>query len=346
MSGFQTCTVDYVWIGGDQEFRSKTKVISIPENKLDECLVLEDIPVWNYDGSSTNQAEGTSSEIIIVPRALYKDPFRSYNDLLVMCDTYLPDGTPHSTNNRIHADNIFNKDKDQHPWYGLEQEYFILDPLYNKPLGFHPEKTQGQYYCSVGTGNAYGRGIAELHLNMCIRAGITISGINAEVAPGQWEFQVGPCEGIKAGDDLMMARYLLYRVAETQNVGITFEPKPLKGDWNGSGCHTNFSTENMRNGTQEKSGLDYINDAVEKLEKKHSYHMENYGKGNEERMTGEHETASYDKFSCGYGNRGASLRIGTDTMNNKKGYFEDRRPSSNCDPYVVTSLIFKTIIED
>ena len=238
---------------------------------------------------------------------------------------------------RFLANDIFNKKLDEKPWYGLEQEYFMMKN--GKPLGFDEStKTQGQYYCSVGAENAFGREIALKHLEYCIIAGIKISGINAEVAPGQWEFQIGPCEGIRAGDHLWMARYILQRIGEEYHTQINFSPKPLSGDWNGSGCHTNYSTEIMR----EENGLEHINVAILKLGEKHEEHMKVYGIGNELRMTGEHETASYDKFSFGIANRGTSIRIGNATFNNKCGYFEDRRPSSNCDPYIVTSKIFKT----
>ena len=322
-------TVEYVWIGGNNELRSKIKVLEDDETRT--------IPDWNYDGSSTNQASGEDSEVIIKPRCIFKDPFQKYpGGQLVLCDTYTPDDLPLSNNMRFLANDIFNKKLDEKPWYGLEQEYFMMKN--GKPLGFDESKPQGQYYCSVGAENAFGREIALKHLEYCIIAGIKISGINAEVAPGQWEFQIGPCEGIRAGDHLWMARYILQRIGEEYDIKIDFSPKPLSGDWNGSGCHTNYSTEIMR----EENGLEHINVAILKLGEKHKEHMKVYGIENELRMTGEHETASFDKFSFGIANRGASIRIGNATFNNKCGYFEDRRPSSNCDPYIVTSKIFKT----
>ena len=264
-----------------------------------------------------------------------------------MCDTYKPNGTPLPGNNRVEAYKTFSKYFEDRPWYGLEQEYFMLDPYNERPIGFpkmmsHFPKSQGQYYCSVGVENAFGRAIAEEHYQKCLQAGLTISGINAEVAPGQWEFQIGPCEGIKAGDQLWMARYILMRVAEEAGVMVSFEPKPIKGDWNGSGCHTNFSTEKMR----AEGGLTVIESAIEKLSKTHAQHMAVYGSGNRERMTGEHETAQFDQFTYGIGSRNTSIRIPNSTQKNKKGYFEDRRPSSNCDPYLVTSMVMESVAND
>ncbi len=337
--------VEYVWLGGNKELRSKTKVLQ------NELTCLEDLPKWNFDGSSTNQAAGEDSEVVIKPVALFKDPFREefMNPYIVLCDTYTPSGEPLEQNSRNWAKELFDQKLEEKPWYGIEQEYFIIDKKTKLPLGFPSEgnpNPQGQYYCSVGAQNSFGRVIAEKHLSACLKAGINISGLNAEVAPGQWEFQVGPCEGIASGDHLWIARYLLIKVAENYGYEIDFEPKPVKGDWNGSGCHTNFSTINIREGRDDKTGLDYINEAIEKLSLKHNEHMEVYGSGNEERMTGLHETASYDKFSFGVANRGASIRIGNENSKNKKGYFEDRRPSSNMDPYLVTGMLFKTICLD
>ena len=331
-----TTLVEYVWIGGGNELRSKTKVV----NKM--VTSIADLPTWNFDGSSTGQASGNDSEVILKPRALFPDPFRGIYNKMVLCDTYTPTGEPLSNNHRVWAESVFNRGLEQEPWFGLEQEYFLMHPELNLPLGFSPDKKQGQFYCSAGAENTFGREVAEEHLQSCIKAGIKISGINAEVAPGQWEFQIGPCVGIEEGDHLWMARYLLQRVAEKHGVVVNWEPKPVKGDWNGSGCHTNYSTKNMREGNEVKTGLEFIEEAIEKLSLKHEEHMKVYGTGNEERMTGEHETASYDKFSHGVANRGASIRIGNENKKNGKGYFEDRRPSSNCDPYLVTAKMFET----
>lgn len=331
-------TIEYVWIGGNYELRSKIKVLY--NDHIVDSLAY--IPEWNFDGSSTNQADGTDSEVIIKPRAIFSS--QDTNHKYVLCDTYTPSGIPLETNNRVKAEKIFDKKLSESPWYGMEQEYFLIDKQTNKPLGFDGNKTQGQYYCSIGANNAYGRNIAEEHLNYCIKYGIKVSGMNSEVAPGQWEYQVGPCEGIEAGDHLWMARYFLEKTAENHNVVVSIDPKPLLGDWNGSGCHTNYSTKSMREGIDDKKGIFFIKNAIEKLSKNHDEHMKVYGTGNELRMTGKHETASYDVFSYGIANRGASVRIGNTNYKNECGYFEDRRPSSNCDPYLVTSILFETTI--
>ena len=323
---------EYIWIGGNNELRSKCRV-------FDDSL-RTDFPDWNYDGSSTNQATGSESEIIIKPRKIFPCPFRKGINVMILCDTYYPDGKPHPTNKRTEAFEIFNKKFYEHPWYGLEQEYFLT--LNGKPLGCEGDiPEQGQFYCSIGAENTFGRKLVEEHLEACIYAGLQISGINAEVAPGQWEFQVGPCEGIEAGDQLWMARYILERLGEKYGYGVDYRPKLLK-EINGSGCHCNFSTENMRNGNALKSGMQYIVEAIEKLSETHDEHMKVYGEGNENRMTGHHETSSYNKFSYGIGNRGCSVRIPNETVKKGCGYFEDRRPAANCDPYLVTSKIFET----
>ncbi|CAH9133557.1 unnamed protein product [Cuscuta epithymum] len=262
-----------------------------------------------------------------------------------MCDAYTPAGEPIPTNKRHNAAKIFSNPDvlKEEPWYGIEQEYTLLQKNVNWPLGWPAggfPGPQGPYYCGIGADKAFGRDIVDAHYKACLYAGINISGINGEVMPGQWEFQVGPSVGISAGDEVWVARYILERIAEISGVVVSFDPKPIPGDWNGAGAHTNYSTKSMRN----DGGFEVIKKAIEKLKLKHKDHIAAYGEGNERRLTGRHETADIHTFSWGVANRGASVRVGRDTEKDGKGYFEDRRPASNMDPYVVTSMIAETTL--
>jgi len=328
---------EYVWLDSKQETRSKTKVI--PGKK---GVTLADLGDWNFDGSSTGQAPGTDSEVIIKPCAIFADPFRGEHHVLVLCDTYTPKGVPIPTNTRFNAAKIFSQKKELEPWFGIEQEYTLMEADGRTPLqwprnGF--PGPQGPYYCGIGNGAALGRYVANAHYNACLYAGITMSGINAEVMASQWEYQVGPCEGIASGDEMWMSRYIMHRICEEFGMKVSFHPKPMKGDWNGAGCHTNFSTK----ATREDGGYDVILAAMDKLEKTHMEHIAVYGADNDQRLTGRHETAPLHKFSFGVANRGASIRIPRTTFHDKKGYFEDRRPASNMDPYIVTSKLVRTV---
>ncbi|KAL8693466.1 MAG: hypothetical protein Q9224_003746, partial [Gallowayella concinna] len=326
---------EYIWIDGTNGVRTKTKTLSKPVKDV------KDLPEWNFDGSSTGQAPGDNSDVYIRPCAIFPDPFRGGDNILVMTETWDPDGSPNKFNYRHECERLMEANAKQEPWFGLEQEYTILAPdgwPYGWPKGGYPAP-QGPYYCGVGTGKVFCRDIVEAHYKACLYAGIKISGINAEVMPSQWEFQVGPCEGIELGDHLWVARYLLYRVAEEFGAKITIEPKPIKGDWNGTGLHTNVSTAEMR----KDGGMKAIEDACKKLGERHEEHILVYGEGNAERMTGEHETASIDKFSYGVADRGASIRIPRQCAKEGKGYLEDRRPASNADPYRITGIVMETI---
>ena len=354
---------EYIWLDSSYNIRSKCRTIEIACSEDDartgramsKILDISTYKKWNYDGSSTGDAVGWASEVIIKPRAVYIDPFRKPPNVLLLCDTYLPDNSPTTFNTRHSALEIFNKYKSQKPLYGLEQEFFIMDgggfwrsekslvPYGTRKGSLNDENPQGQYYCAVGYQNSFGRKITEKAYHLALESNIKCSGMNAEVAPGQWEIQVGPCEGISAADDLIVLRYILQRVGEEEGAQICLHPKPLtKGDWNGSGCHTNFSTHNMR----QEGGYHHILNAIEKLSLRHKEHMEIYGKDNHLRCSGEYETADFNTFTSGVADRGASIRIPTETERLQKGYFEDRRPSSNMDPYLVTSKILETINEN
>nr|Q06378.1 RecName: Full=Glutamine synthetase; AltName: Full=Cytoplasmic GS3; AltName: Full=Glutamate--ammonia ligase [Hordeum vulgare]CAA48830.1 cytoplasmic glutamine synthetase [Hordeum vulgare] len=331
---------EYIWIGGSgMDLRSKARHLPGPVTHPSK------LPKWNYDGSSTGQAPGEDSEVILYPQAILKDPFREGNNILVMCDCYTPRGEPIPTNKRYNAAKILSNPDvaKEEPWYGIEQEYTLLQKDINWPLGWPVggfPGPQGPYYCGIGADKSFGRDIVDSHYKACLFGGVNISGINGEVMPGQWEFQVGPTVGISAGDQVWVARYILERITEIAGVVVTFDPKPIPGDWNGAGAHTNYSTESMRN----DGGFKVIVDAVEKLKLKHKEHIAAYGEGNERRLTGKHETADINTSSWGVANRGASVRVGRETEQNGKGYFEDRRPASNMDPYVVTSMIAQTTI--
>lgn len=329
---------EYVWIGGSgQDLRSKSKTIP----NCTEVTDIVELPIWNFDGSSTGQAPGTDSEVYLRPCRIFKDPFRGGNNILVLCDCLTPDMEPIPSNTRQNAADIFNEGIEQIPWFGIEQEYTLLEADGRTPLMWPKNGypgPQGPYYCGVGNGDALGRYIVDAHYNACLYSGITVSGINAEVMASQWEYQVGPCVGIASGDEMWMSRYIMTRVCEEFGVKVSFHPKPIKGDWNGAGCHTNFSTKAMR----EEGGYDIILTCMEKLAAAHAEHIEVYGVDNDQRLTGLHETASIDKFDYGVANRGASVRIPRTTAADRKGYFEDRRPASNMDPYIVTGKLFHT----
>jgi len=346
---------EYIWIDGVGNVRSKSRTINVAYSEEDrqkgrdimkELLTVKLYEDWNYYGRSTGQSTSSDSEVLLKPVSVSLDPFRKAPNVLVLCETFYADGTTVKTNTRTAAKKIFDQYSDSEPWYGLEQEFFIMKPTDDgsksiKPIGVNIDEAQpqGQYYCSVGGQNAFGRKVANEAFHLALEAGLTCSGMNAEVAPGQWEIQIGPCVGIDAADQLMFLRYILNRVSETHNVQINYDPKPLTGNWNGTGGHTNFSTKQMR----EDGGYALILEAIEKLKEKHSEHMEVYGGGNEARMSGIHETSDFHHFSSGVGDRGASVRIPRDTEAAGKGYFEDRRPAGNMDPYLVTSKILETV---
>ncbi|CAN1228544.1 Glutamine synthetase cytosolic isozyme 2 [Linum perenne] len=303
---------EYIWVGGTgMDLRSKARTLSGPVSDPSK------LPKWNYDGSSTGQAPGKDSEVILYPQAIFRDPFRRGKHILVMCDAYTPAGEPIPTNKRCAAAKVFSNPEveAEEPWFGIEQEYTLLQRDVKWPLGWpiggYPGP-QGPYYCSVGADKAFGRD----------------------------EFQVGPSVGISAGDEVWVARYILERITEIAGVVLSFDPKPIQGDWNGAGAHTNYSTKSMR----KDGGYEVIKKAIEKLGLKHAEHIAAYGEGNDRRLTGRHETADINTFLWGVANRGASIRVGRETEKEGKGYFEDRRPASNMDPYVVSSMIAETTL--
>lgn len=322
---------EYIWIDGakpTQKLRSKSKIVPTGEEP----------PIWGFDGSSTYQATGEQSDCVLKPVYMCPDPLRGNGNKLVLCEVLLTDMSPHPTNRRAELVEAAERFASHESLFGIEQEYTLFDGA--KPLGW-PDNgfpaPQGGYYCGVGSDEVFGREIVDLHMDACLRAELLFAGINAEVMPAQWEFQIGPVGPLEISDQLWVARWLLYRITEDFGVYATLYPKPVKGDWNGAGAHTNFSTKDMR------ESFDYIVKACEALGERPEVHIANYGHGIEERLTGSHETCSYQEYRYGISDRGSSVRIPWQVAKNQKGYIEDRRPNANVDPYVVTRLMLETI---
>lgn len=340
--------VTYIWIDGTtptQMLRSKTKIV--PHNK--KQLTVSDIPQWNFDGSSTYQAVGHDSDLTLNPVCMVNDPILGEGNYLTLCEVLNPDGLPHVSNTRAKLVEVMEQGgKNDNPWIGYEQEYTLFRG--QQPLGW-PERgypaPQGPFYCGVGADEVFGRELVEEHAQACLDAGIMLYGTNAEVMPGQWEFQIGyrgveseSADPITVSDHLWLARWLLYRLGEKYDITARLHPKPVKGDWNGAGKHTNFSTEAMRD---PKTGMDAINKAIKALELRHKEHIAVYGHDLEQRLTGHHETAPITQFLAGIGHRGASVRIPRPVAVKGCGYIEDRRPGANANPYEVATVLVETI---
>ena len=338
---------EYIWLDGSkptQGVRSKARVVSLPDNPSPA-----DFPDWSFDGSSTNQADGEDSDCLLKPVGIYADPLRQGNNYLVLCEVFNPDGTAHATNHRARLRELLATAGDQlDPWLGFEQEYTLY--ANGRPLGF-PEsgepRPQGPYYCGAGNENIFGRELVEDHAAACMNAGLLFYGINAEVMPGQWEFQIGyrgvsgeSGDALQACDDVWVGRYLLHRLGERHGIDVSFANKPVKGDWNGAGMHTNFSTAYTRD---PNYGIDAIKAIVNALEGNHGDHIRHYGDKLEDRLTGAHETCDINTFRSGVANRGASIRIPQPVALKGYGYLEDRRPGANANPYVVASCLISSV---
>src|SRR5260370_40856977 len=300
--------LEYIWLDGKKpipELRGKSQIKS-----YDSAPTLADLPLWGFDGSSTMQAEGSKSDCVLKPVALYPDASRT-NAFIVLSEVMHPDGTPHSTNMRATIEN------DPDLWVGFEQEYFLYKD--GRPLGFpkdgHPTTPQGPYYCGVGYKymGSMARTIVEEHLELCLAAGINHEGINAEVAKGQWEFQIFAKGSAKAADDTWVARYLMRRLCEKYEIDFVLYCKPINGDSHGSGIHANFSTKHLR----EVGGKEYFEGLMSAFENNITAHIDVYGPDNHLRLTGHHETQAINKFSFGLSHRGASIPLPLNFLNNR-----------------------------
>ena len=345
---------EYIWLDANRHIRTKCRTSfdtnlnskiqnlltfykdyfnTTHQNRVNEILPL--LPIWNFDGSSTKQNKNDDTEILLEPVNFIKHPFIE-NSILVLCSCFDTDYTVAIGNTRFDTLKKFNTIIDKDIWFGLEQEFFFFDKETKKPLQWKGAEQikQGEYYCGVNRSAHIERVIMEKLLSLSIKCGIRMSGINQEVAPTQWEYQIGPVSGIYAADQMIFAKYILYRLCEENGLYASFHPKPLNGEWNGSGCHINFSTKS----TRQENGYVFIQEIIEKMSKNHSEFITTYcGVNNDMRLTGKYETSEPDVFTYGVGTRHTSVRIPYSTYHNKRGYIEDRRPGSSIDYYVTLS---------
>lgn len=356
---------DYIWLDGSKPVQKlRTKNRFLPEGTSP--------PDWDFDGSSTEQSQGDNADLILCPVFSVKNP-TSPGDVIVLCEVLNQDGTPHESNTRAKLRHILEARVvgGMNPWVGFEQEFFFFK--YGVPLGFikKPVKIdspdgidsfvskvvpisgpQGPYYCGVGAENLYGAEIMEKFILSCELSDLPIYGSNAEVAPGQWEFQIGPRPGdcdldlLDICDSLWIARFLLAKIALSHGVSVVYHPKPLgkDEDFNGSGMHTNFSMASWR----EPNGLHEIMAAVSLLEEKHkeTINSGDYGTDLDQRLTGKHETCDINTFRVGNSDRKASIRIPNRVVRSRQGYLEDRRPGANADPYRVAARLTSIVCGD
>ncbi|XP_022816747.1 glutamine synthetase 2 cytoplasmic-like isoform X2 [Spodoptera litura] len=299
----------YVWIDGTGiNLRAKDRTFDfVPK-------IVKDLPIWYFDGGNTDQAKDENSDTYIFPQVIYHDPFRRGSNILVLTDTYS----------------------------------FNYQPTDGRPLGWPPggfPAPPGPYYCAIGANKIVARELMEAFYRCCLYAGVQINGVYPGSTPSQWNFQVGPSPGIKSADDLWMARYILARLAEEYGTVANFEPQPIT-DWPGNGTFVYFSSKDMR----EDDGILVIERAIDKMARRHGAHINEYdannGGDNVRRLNGKNGMPHVRDFTAGVANRSCSVRIPRHVSEDKKGYFEDRRPAANADPYRIITILLKTCIFD
>ncbi|KAH9628059.1 hypothetical protein HF086_018034 [Spodoptera exigua] len=247
------------------------------------------------------------------------------------------------SNHRYKCAATYNKCKEQEPWFGMEQYFYLMNPTDLRPVGWpkggYPQSSP-LYYCGTGGDKIFGRELIDAHSRCCLYAGIPMWSTNPEVVPSQWQYRVGPSVGINAGDDAWMARFILKILAEQFGVSISFDPKPV-AEWSTSAAGVNFSTL----ATRGENGISVIQKGIKKLAASHERHIKVYDAhgelDNKTPLSGETMT---EKFSAGIADRSCSIRIPRIVAENKCGFLEDRRPASNSDPYQVIDALMRTVI--
>jgi glutamine synthetase len=329
LASYQNCCVaEYVWLDGKGQTRSKCKTMDKTPSGCDDCTI------WTFNGACTDQAEAVSSDVYLVPRKVFTDPIRGAPHVLVVCECITQAMEPAKGNFRAECAEVMEKFANSDPWFGLEQEYVLMDDQ-GTPLTV----AAGDNYCGRGALSLpkYMREIMGDHYAQCLSAGIKISGMNCESGRAQAEFQIGPCKGLNAGDHMIAARHTLHKCANRYRCAVSF--KGYHSDIEvPSGMHVNFSSRETRG----DGGLIIIEKVCRALGRRMKEAIGVYGGENAERLCGKKDTSEMNSFSFAIADRTASIRIPRSVGIVAKGYLEDRRPSANSDPYRVTAFVMKT----
>lgn len=339
---------EYIWLGSTgSDLRSTTRLL----DKKPSCV--EELPIVDVDGSASGQATSDSCEIFLKPRKIFSDPFRKGDHILVLCDTFLPpllgdfeptdQLQPHPSNNRAPCEAVSRKAAGSEPMFAVEQEYLVLDPATGQAIGWggqglapHEQHLRG--LCGPGWPGLSGapancRSFAEQHLAYCLHAGVKIAGMAAPHAYALLTYEVGPCLGVAMGDELWMSRYILLRLAQRHNVGVSWDPHHAPGEGGSLACRVKFSTAETR---QPGIGMFAMQQQIANLEALHMQHMLAYGAGRARQLPG--------GFSCGVSNNTCTIMIPSKALIGRCGYYVDRRPGANMDPYLVTMLLVSSAL--
>jgi glutamine synthetase len=353
--------VEYLWLDAKHHTRSKMRTLYLSHDEAadisldDPASALRVIPRWEFDGGATGQATAGGRECVLEPVHAIRHPFPlrplSIPTWLVMCELRIGSGRIHPTDTRAMTRHSFENSaviRDQRALFSAEQEFFFFDKATKAPHGWTIKSTlpRDEYYCGVNRSLKVEREIINELYEKCLACDIPICEASQEVSPAQWKYRIGPAPAPLIGDLLYFAKFILFRLCERHDLYPAFNPKPIKGDWNGSGCHFTISTRHTRHSVKDPAdssrfscGSARIREITDKMSDNHEDFMRSTGSKNIERLTGTHNTSNFRTFSIGINTKSASVAIDSSGRG-----LEDRRPGANVDYYTILSLYARYLV--
>lgn len=345
------CVAEYIWTDSDGNVRSKAKTITSVPSGPDDCSI------WMYDGSICGQAALKDSDVYLVPRAVFKDPFRGPPHVLVICESVTQDMSPAPGSFRADAAEACDRHGGCEPWFSFEQEYCLMKVGCmgegfdeGTPYGFGEEEddtdvaAEGNFYCGAGGDKICEcqRALQDDHYALCLAAGVKIASAHAGCGVGSGVFTVGPCTGVSVGDHMTVARWILKVASEAyaDHFYPSFHPQPAEGR---RGCAMNAAFSARQ--TRSEGGLGVIEKCCRALSRRTREHLAAYGLDNDKRLVGKNGASDINHFNYAVSDRTSSVMIPRNVAVTGKGELVDRRPGANADPYRVCGLIITTVGE-